>query len=78
MRQKKETLIISFPTTTAAMRMEKCAASHQVPGRLIPLPTEVSAGCGLAWKADPSEREVVLSMIQTEKIEFEAEQIIYC
>lgn len=78
MRQKKDTLIISFPTTTAAMRMEKCAMLHNIPGRLIPLPTEVSAGCGLAWKADPGEREVVLSMIRTEQIAFEAEQIIYC
>lgn len=78
MRQKKDTLIISFSTTTAAMRMEKCAMLHNVPGRLIPLPTEVSAGCGLAWKADPGDREVVLSMIQAEQIEFEAEQIIYC
>ena len=78
MRQKRDTLIVSFPTTTAAMRMEKCAALHNVPGRLIPLPTEVSAGCGLAWKAKPEDREAVLSMIQAEQIAFEAEQIIYC
>ena len=28
-----------------------------VPGRLIPLPREISAGCGLAWRMLPEEFE---------------------
>lgn len=78
MREKKNTFIISFSTTTAAMHMEKCAALHQLPGRLIPLPREISAGCGLAWKAEPEARTMLLQMMQTEKIEYEAEQIVLC
>ena len=58
--------------------MEKCAALHQHPGRLIPLPREISAGCGLAWKAEPEARTMLLQMMQTEKIEYEAEQIVLC
>lgn len=30
--------------------MEKSAMEHQIPGRLIPTPTEITAGCGLAWR----------------------------
>ena len=26
-------------------------------GRLIPLPSEISAGCGLSWKTKPEEKE---------------------
>ena len=51
MREKKPALIVSFPTTTDAMGMERMCAENQLPGRLIPVPREISAGCGLAWKA---------------------------
>ena len=51
MREKKPDLIVTFPTTTDAMGMERMCAENQLPGRLIPVPREISAGCGLAWKA---------------------------
>ena len=51
MREKKPSLIVTFPTTTDAMGMERMCAENQLPGRLIPVPREISAGCGLAWKA---------------------------
>ena len=31
------------------------AGARQVPGRLIPLPREISAGCGLAWRMLPED-----------------------
>ena len=34
----------------------QCLA-EKVPGRLIPLPREISAGCGLAWRMLPEEFE---------------------
>ena len=57
MRQKKPTLIITFATTTQAMAMEKFCAEQGLPGRLIPVPREITAGCGLSWKADPSQKD---------------------
>lgn len=51
MREKKPALIVTFPTTTDAMGMERMCAENQLPGRLIPVPREISTGCGLAWKA---------------------------
>ena len=59
MRQKKETLIITFATTTQAMAMEKFCAEKGLPGRIIPVPREITAGCGLSWKAAPGDREVL-------------------
>lgn len=54
MRVKTEQLVITFATTSAAMAMEQYCTEHNLPGRLIPLPGEISAGCGLAWKTDPA------------------------
>ncbi len=52
MRPKKLTQIITFKTTTAAMAMEDYCKANGLPGRIIPLPGEISAGCGLCWKSD--------------------------
>ena len=49
MRKKTLKLVVAFHTTSEAMAMEKECEKQGVPGRLIPLPTEISAGCGLAW-----------------------------
>ena len=59
MRTKKLRLIISFHTTVAAMAMEEWCLEHGIPGRLIPIPREITAGCGMAWSAPPeAESEV--------------------
>ena len=50
MRRKYLQLVVTFATTTAAMEMEQRAEKAEISGRLIPLPSEISAGCGLAWK----------------------------
>lgn len=59
MRKKELKLVITFHTTTDAMAMEKACKQTGAPGRLIPVPREISAGCGLAWCAGPDDREVI-------------------
>lgn len=55
MRKRRIYRILTFHTTTEAMAMEKSAMQHQIPGRLIPIPTEITAGCGLAWRMPTEE-----------------------
>ena len=55
MRVKRSYIVLSFRTTLEAMEWEKQCHARQVPGRLIPLPREISAGCGLAWRMSPEE-----------------------
>ncbi len=50
MRIKREYLVIWFDTTAQAMAMERFCEKHGLPGRLIPVPREITAGCGLAWR----------------------------
>lgn len=64
--------MITFSTTTAAMAMEKRAQEMEIFGRLIPLPSEISAGCGLSWKTKPEEKEKMLVFLEEEKLKWEA------
>ncbi|MBQ2738632.1 MAG: DUF3343 domain-containing protein [Oscillibacter sp.] len=57
MREKIPRLIITFPTTTAAMAMETFCRGRQLPGRLIPVPRSITAGCGVCWAAPVEARE---------------------
>lgn len=59
MRVKQFKLIVVFPTTTSAMVMEKICVEQRVPGRLIPVPREITTGCGMAWCAPIEERGAI-------------------
>ena len=61
MREKRPALVITFPTTAAAMGCESLCIERGLPGRTIPVPGEVAAGCGLAWKALPADEELLRS-----------------
>lgn len=57
MRNKRDYVILTFRTTTDAMAMEAQCAEQSIPGRLIPIPREITAGCGLAWRISPEQYE---------------------
>lgn len=65
MRKRELKLIITFHTTADAMAMEKACKEQEVSGRLIPVPREISAGCGMAWCA-PLEEEGKLKMVMNQ------------
>ena len=46
-REKTMKVVFAFPTTTMAMKMEAAAKAKEAPGRLIPVPRQISAGCGM-------------------------------
>lgn len=60
MRKKQNRFIITFHTTQEAMAAELLLKEKGFPGRLIPVPREITAGCGLAWMAPPEEGEALL------------------
>lgn len=60
-RLRKAALLLSFEKTTDAMAVEKYCAANNLPGRLIPIPREITAGCGLAWKSAPGDENLLLS-----------------
>lgn len=71
MKKKELKLVVTFHTTADAMAMEKACKERNVPGRIIPVPRAISAGCGLAWCAGLPDREEIVSMMKTVGIEEE-------
>ena len=54
---------MAFYTTHDAMAFEDYCLDRGVEGRLIPLPREISAGCGLAWSAPPGSPEPLHALL---------------
>jgi hypothetical protein len=84
MRAKKLYYVITFHTTADAMAMEHFCETNNIRGRLIPVPREISAGCGLAWRMEPEDFAGINHMISingeervliTEGFKIEIEQI---
>ena len=70
MKKRELRLVVTFHTTADAMAMEK-ACKGKSEGRLIPVPRELSAGCGISWSAPLTERNVVEQILSDARIEWE-------
>lgn len=68
MIKKTTKLIITFHTTTDAMAMEAACWAESAPGRLIPVPRSISAGCGLAWCAPPESEPQLKALMEKKRI----------
>lgn len=55
MRQKRKYQVLAFSTTHDAMAMESWCREHGIPGRTIPLPGQIAAGCGLSWRMETGD-----------------------
>jgi hypothetical protein len=68
MRVKKKKLVLAFATTVAAMKLERAANAVGFPGRLIPVPREITAGCGLAFCTELEQRSGVAAFLQENQL----------
>lgn len=69
MRERTEKCIVTFRTTTGAMAMERACKAAGVPGRLIPVPRSITAGCGMCWAAPPAAREAVEELVMEQGLD---------
>ena len=77
MREKSKYIVITFYTTAEAMHMEKYCHGNCIQGRLIPVPREISAGCGLAWRMSLEEYAAFDELLIRADIEFEEIKELY-
>ena len=56
--------------SACAPAAEKYCLERGVPGRLIPVPREITAGCGLAWKAEVDQEEAVTAALEAAGIAY--------
>lgn len=61
-------LILSAESTHLIMQLEKNLLGKDIPCRVIPLPTEISANCGLAVRVDIEYLEKIKTIIENENL----------
>lgn len=57
MLKKSEKLVAAFGSTHDALLCEQFCREASVPGRLIPIPTDITADCGLCFMMLPEEKD---------------------
>lgn len=75
-RVRRPALVLTFPTTAAAMACEELCGRAGLPGRMIPVPGQISAGCGLAWKAAPQDQDALISALAEAGVAVEGADVI--
>ena len=71
MIRKLAKVVITFYTTTDAMAMESLCKAQALSGRMIPVPGEITADCGLAWCAEPQMEKSLLHAMKTAGISYQ-------
>ena len=61
MIRKQQRVVFTFHTTTDAMAAESLCKG--LGGRMIPVPGEITADCGLAWCAAPEQEEILTNAL---------------
>ncbi len=69
-RERRVFCFVSFDETGDAMAAESCFRKCGVPGRLVPLPPAVNASCGLAWRCETEDAEVVKKELDEHSIRY--------
>lgn len=72
MRKQEETLIVTFHTAADAIQAERICKAAGLPGRMIPVPRELSAGCGLSWCTAPEQEQEIRKRLAEVGLEWEA------
>lgn len=65
-------VVVTFDNTPDACAMEDAARTHGIPGRLMPIPAAVSAGCGLAWGVPSGQRDALVAALAEHEVAHEA------
>lgn len=68
MIRKQLRVVFTFHTTTDAMAMESLCKENALGGRMIPVPGEITADCGLAWCAAPEQEEILMNALRAAAI----------
>lgn len=62
-------LVVSAESTHLVIKVEKILQDNGIECRIIPLPTEISANCGLAVKLEEKYLEKVKEIVNRENLE---------
>ena len=69
MIKNEQFLLLASDSTHFVMKLEKVLQNSQICCRIIPLPGEISAGCGLSIKVDLNDKDKVEKLLLHENIQ---------
>jgi hypothetical protein len=72
MKKTNKYCVLTFDKTIDAIAAEKICLENNIPGRLIPLPVKISAGCGLAWRMGEDDYKSYESLISSLDIKYDS------
>jgi hypothetical protein len=62
--------IVTFYNHTGAMAFQKACMDNGVPGKLIPIPEQLEAGCGQVWSAPLTARKGLTALLEDPTLEW--------
>lgn len=68
-RREGKRLVLTFHTTADAIAMERLCKEQDIPGRLIPVPRELTSDCGMAWSLPPEAETQLDAVLKRHPIE---------
>jgi len=68
---KEKYTITTFHSTHLALKFEKLLKAHNITVKIIPVPRQISASCGLAGRFLSNDYKEVLDLIEEKKFEVE-------
>jgi len=69
MREKKPYFVVTYYTTAEAMATERLCKAKRISGKLISAPRSISADCGISWRTEPENKELLMAELERAKIE---------
>lgn len=70
-RARTPKTVVTFSSLSDALAVEDAAKKHGFPGRIIPVPSAIDAGCGSAWAAQASERAQIEAALASYNLDYE-------
>lgn len=70
LKTKVSCTVVSFPNMTSALAMEVACRKYGIPGSIIPMPNQITASCGFAWRASAQERERIEDFLKEKGLSF--------
>ena len=68
MLEKTFKKVFTFNSTTDAIAFERACKKDDIPGRLIPVPRVISAGCGICWSVPAEDGDKVEEFMKASEI----------
>ncbi|MGY3748889.1 DUF3343 domain-containing protein [Vagococcus acidifermentans] len=59
----KAVLLVTFDTEHEALSFANVCKRRRIDGRLIPIPRNLSAGCGMAWRSEMIWEEALTAVL---------------